>query len=116
MDTNKEMNLIDTIGFDDSNNDVDLKIIADLVNKLKNNVDYINTFMITINGQTSRIDGSLVAMINYFEDMFGKEFWKQTIIVFTRLQMDERSVRRRRGINKKNDEDMAEEYIKDLQK
>ena len=66
------VNVIDTIGFDfDPNNDTDVRIIAELVSKLKNNCDYVNLFGIAVNGQAPRIDGSLVAMIKIFEEMFG---------------------------------------------
>ena len=34
-----------------------------------------------------RLDGSLPGMNNIFEEMFGQEFWKQTVMVFTRLSM-----------------------------
>ena len=34
-----------------------------------------------------RWDGSLSGMNNIFEEMFGEEFWKQTVMVFTRLSM-----------------------------
>ena len=61
------LSLIDTIGFDDPDNDTDIKIIAELVDKLKNNVDFVNLFIIAVNGQEPRLDGSLVAMIKIFE-------------------------------------------------
>ena len=76
------VNVIDTIGFDDPKNDTDMKIIAELVSKLKNNCDYVNLFGIAVNGQSPRLDGSLVAMIRIFEEMFGEQFWKQCVLIF----------------------------------
>ena len=66
---NKErlVSLIDTIGFDDPNNDTDIKIIAELVDKLMNKCDKIHLFIIAVNGQAPRLDGSLVAMITIFQ-------------------------------------------------
>jgi len=66
---NKErlVSLIDTIGFDDPNNDTDVKIIAELVDKLMNNCDKVHLFIIAVNGQAPRLDGSLVAMIKIFQ-------------------------------------------------
>ena len=67
---NKEwpISLIDTIGFDDPDKDDDAKIIAELVLKLK------NLFVIAVNGQNPRLDGSLLEMIRIFEGMFGQDF------------------------------------------
>ena len=66
---NKErlVSLIDTIGFDDPDNDTDSKIIAELVDKLINNCNKIHLFVIAVNGQSPRMDGSLVAMLKIFK-------------------------------------------------
>jgi len=114
-DYSQPLSLIDTIGFNDPTKNEDAEIIADLVTKLKNKVDYINTFVIAVNGTDPRLDGSLIAMIKIFEEMFGKEFWKQTLIVFTKLQMSKSSIKRREKTNKKKDFELAQGYIKDLQ-
>ena len=53
------ISLIDTIGFDDPDNDTDIKIIADLVDKLVNECDFVHQFIIAVNGQAPRMDGSL---------------------------------------------------------
>ena len=47
-DKSRPISIIDTIGFDDPNNDVDAVIIADLVAKLKNkvNVYWTNSYLI----------------------------------------------------------------------
>jgi len=108
--------LIDTMGFDDPTRDVDAVIIGELVATLKERVDFVNTFVIAINGQHPRLDGSLITMIRIFEGMFGEEFWNQTLIAFTRLPKDKSSVKRReRGNDGKTDDDMAKDYISVLQ-
>ena len=62
-DRMKPISIIDTIGFGDPNNDTDATIISDLVVKLKNNCDYVNLFLITVNGQDPRLDGSLIGTL-----------------------------------------------------
>ena len=114
-DKSRPISVIDTIGFDDPKNDLDAVIIADLVSKLKNQVDYINTFVIAVNGQNPRLDGSLIGMIRIFEKMFGKDFWQQTLLVFTRLPMDKKSISRREKKTKQTDAQLAKHYLQVLQ-
>ena len=66
-DRSKPISMIDTIGFDDPNNDTDAVVISDLVVKLKGQCDYINLFLITVNGQEPRLDDSLIAMLKVRE-------------------------------------------------
>ena len=109
------MNVIDTIGFDDPKNDTDVRIIAELVSKLKNNCDYVNLFGIAVNGQAPRIDGSLVAMIKIFEEMFGRAFWNQCVLLFTRVSMNEYAKKKRERLNKKSDNELATEYVGEVE-
>ena len=53
-DKERMINLIDTIGFDDPNNDTDVTIIAELVEKLVNKCDKVHQFIIAVNGQSPR--------------------------------------------------------------
>jgi len=108
----RPLSLIDTIGFDDPNNDTDVKIIAELVDKLKNSCDHVNVFAIAVNGQAPRLDGSLVAMIKIFEEMFGEQFWNQCVLIFTRVRMDKKEKRMRLKNTGKSDDDIAKEYLK----
>ena len=43
------VNLIDTMGSNNPNNNADIKIIAELVSALKNEADYVNLFTIAVN-------------------------------------------------------------------
>ena len=70
------LSLIDTIGFDDPEKDADAEIISELVIKLRDNCDHVNLFIIAVNGQNPRLDGSLIGMIRIFEGMFGEGFWR----------------------------------------
>ena len=110
------MNVIDTIGFDDPDNDTDVKIIAELVSQLKNNCDFVNLFGIAVNGQSPRLDGSLVAMIAIFEEMFGEQFWNQCVLLFTRITMNGADKKRRAKVTKKSDNDRAKEYAREVEK
>merc|ERR550532_499110 len=115
-DREKPVNVIDTIGFDDPKNDTDVRIIAELVSKLKNNCDYVNLFGIAVNGQAPRLDGSLVAMIKIFEEMFGEGFWKQCVLLFTRIPMSKSDKKKRARLTKKSDEERSAEYVKEVEK
>ena len=115
-DKSKPISIIDTIGFDDPKNDADANIISELVLKLQNHCDHVNLFLIVINGQNPRLDGALMGMIRIFEGMFGEEFWHQALLVFTRLPMDKKAVRKRNNITKKTDDDLAKAYLKTLEK
>ena len=110
------VNVIDTIGFDDPKNDTDVKIITELVSKLKNNCDYVNLFGIAVNGQAPRLDGSLVAMIRIFEEMFGQGFWNQCVLLFTRISMNDYAKKKRGKLNKKSDNELATEYVREVEK
>ena len=44
--------------------------------------------------------------------MFGMKFWKQAVIVFTRLKMDAYNVEQRERVNKRTDAQLAADYIK----
>ena len=61
--------MIDTMGFDDPSKDHDAEIIAELVHKLHKGCDYVHLFVIAVNGQNPRLDGSLVSMTKIFEGM-----------------------------------------------
>ena len=108
----KPISLIDTIGFDDATKKDDAAIIAELVDKLNNECDHVNLFMIAINGQAPRLDGSLLTMIKIFEGMFTEKFWQQTVLVFTRISQDPKTKKKRETNNKMTDEEYGQEYIK----
>ena len=51
------MSLTDTIGFDDPKRGTDALIILNLMIKLKTKCDFVNVFVIAVNGQDRRLDG-----------------------------------------------------------
>ena len=112
-DQKKPVSLIDTMGFDDPTKDHDAKIIDELVAKLKTRCDYVHMFVLAVNGQSPRLEGSLLTMIKILEGMFTKQFWNQTVLVFTRMPMNLRDKEKReKKINKKTDEEFAADFIK----
>ncbi|XP_075254518.1 uncharacterized protein LOC142345937 [Convolutriloba macropyga] len=115
-DRERPISIIDTFGFSDPGNHEDVGVISDLVIKLRENCDYVNLFAIVVNGQNPRLDGSLVGMISIFEEMFGNQFWKQVVVIFSRLTMDESNVARRARSSKMTDAEMAEKYLKSVEK
>ena len=115
-DQERPISLIDTMGFDDPDRDTDIKIIAELVTTLKNNCSNVNLFGIAVNGQSPRLDGSLVAMIKIFEEMFRGAFWKQCVLIFTRMPMNEKEKERRLKAQRKSDDEFAKDYVREVEK
>ena len=105
---------LDTVGYDDPNKNTSKYTIAELVATLKKRVDFINTFLIAVNGTNKRIDASLVHTLHLFQQMFGKGFWNQSILVFTHLPMDETAARKRKKANKMTDDEWAQAYLREL--
>jgi len=116
-DPDRPLSIIDTIGFDDPTKDHDAKIIAELVLRLQEDCDYINTFVMAVNGQNPRLDGSLLEMIRIFERMFTDKFWDQMVVVFTRLHMDQSSKQRRfEESDNITDDTIAQDYLAEVEK
>ena len=44
--------------------------------------------------------------------MFGKEFWKQAVVVFTRMPMDLKAKNKRFKNTKQTDDELARKYMK----
>ena len=51
-------------------------------------------------------------MLNIFEGMFDKDIWKQVVVVFTRVQMDNSNKYHRESVNQKTDDELAQDYVK----
>ena len=112
----KNLHSIDTIGSDDPDKNDDARIIGELVTRLKHRCDFVNLFIIAVNGQNPRLDGSLLGMIKIFEEIFGEAFWKQVVVLFTRMPMDGKSKRRRAKNNEQTDDQLAQEYMAEVAK
>merc|ERR1719278_958654 len=55
-------------------------------------------------------------MIKIFEQMFGDTFWKQCVLVFTRMPMNDVEKGRRKKSSKKSDDVFAKDYIAEVEK
>ena len=88
--------IIDTPGFGDNiQPDEEESRIEELVDVLKNDVQWVHVFVLTFNGESPRLTRSLRSMIKLFEKMFGNLFWNNAMFEVTRWAYDERSKRNR---------------------
>ena len=109
------VSVIDTVGFDGRNEkDKEAKAIYDLVADLKTKCDKIHLFLIVVNGSTRRVEGSLIAMLRLFEELFGEKFWKNVVIIINFLKMDRVSIAQRLENNGIDDKKLAESYVSEL--
>lgn len=102
FDKDGEFTLIDTPGMNDTEG-FDSLHLDGMVEHLKKIIVTLNAFVLTINGSNPRLDDSIKSMLKSFAEMFGVDYLKQTIIVFTRWPYDEKEVLRRKE-NKDSEE------------
>ena len=113
-DLKRPVTIIDTPGFDDPTKNQDAEIIANLVETLTQNFGGIHQILIAVNGTNPRLDGSMKAMISLFQGMFTERIWGHIGIVFTKIRMDKKEVRRREKQGKDYDQHFAREYVEGL--
>ena len=92
--TKPNITVIDTPGFGDIPEE-DEKTIKGLVEWLKNEIKFVDVFMIAIPKSENRLTNSMREMLGLFQQMFGDEFWNNTILVATMWPYDQRSIDRR---------------------
>ena len=107
--------IVDSPGFDDPKNESDAIIISDLVDELKQ-MKGVNQILIAVNGMNPRLDRSMQAMINIFQQMFSPKIWENIGIVFTHLVMDKKTKRKREGAALMTDVEHASEYVNEIKK
>lgn len=131
-DPNRPINIIDTQGFNDPgtagarNSDEDNMIINELMTKLTE-VESVNVFVVCINGTNCRLHQSLLYMLRLFERVFGHRlqnekpqedrsmFWDRVMVVFTNLEMSEKSIDRRKSTQKNlTDQEILKQNLIDL--
>ena len=106
--------VIDTPGFDDTRGkEYDHKHSQEMQQYLKDNYDSINIFLLLIKGSDTRFDDSLDRMLQWYEEIFGKDFWKHVVVEVTFWKHTEKAIKERKA-----DRDGLEEirYTKDVQK
>ena len=72
----------------------DSQNIAAMVEKLKE-LRFVNAFLLVLNSQYPRLDEPLRAMLNIFSDIFGKGFFSNVILVFTRWEYADKAEKKR---------------------
>ena len=87
--------VIDTPGFGDKPEE-DKKTIDGLVEWLRDYVKFVHVFMIAFPQGEERLTNSLREMLRQFQDIFGDEFWSNTILVATKWHYDQVAVNRRK--------------------
>ena len=87
--------VIDTPGFGDKPEE-DRKTIDGLVEWLRDHVKFVHVFMIAFPQGEERLTNSLREMLRQFQDIFGDEFWANTILVATKWHYNRVAVNRRK--------------------
>ena len=83
--------VVDTPGFGDSNNDDDL-LIEEMMDILANVVDHTNTFLLLFDGRETRFDASLQNMIQRMTMIFGRNWWNYLVIGVSFWAYDQNSI------------------------
>ena len=78
----QKFTVIDTPGFGDQLVEEE-KTIENLVTTLRDEIKYVNVFIIALKQTDNRMTNSLRSMISLFEKMFGKKFWDNVILEAT---------------------------------
>ena len=102
----KPFTICDTPGLNDPNGQ-DSSNVFNLVTKLKE-VKSVDAFIVALNGQCPRLDNGIKDMLLLFKNIFGENFYKNIIIVFTRWSFDKRSQHRRSEIGLIEDDHSSE--------
>ena len=77
------VSLIDTVAFDPQDRKGNSKIIADLVNRLKSDCDFVNLIGLCLDGQDPFLDESHTSVLGVLKEMFGEGFWEHCVVIFT---------------------------------
>ena len=101
--------IIDTPGLQDTENRTCLftREIGEAVDKLGE----IDAFFLVFKGVTTRLTPVVREQLNIFQQLFGKDFWRRTIIQNTFWPHDKKA-RRRREKNKRTEETVRNEILR----
>ena len=101
--------VIDTPGLQDTENRTCIftREIGDAVKQLGE----IDAFFLLFKGDTTRLTPVVREQLNIFQQLFGKHFWRKTIIEITFWPHDKKS-RRRRKRNRRDEETVRNEIIR----
>ena len=82
---------MDTPGFGDSNEE-DGVLIDAMVTALKDDIKTTNGFVILLNGQEDRYNNFMQQMLREILMIFGRGFWDNAILGFSRWKFDQSSI------------------------
>ena len=89
------IHLIDTPGLNNEDSGGDNYNIDQMVDYLKE-ADYVNVFLLVINGCNPRFDNSLISMLKVFQRMFGKKFLQDNaVLAISKWPFDKKSIKKR---------------------
>ena len=117
-DPNKLVSIIDTAGFDSSGDDPigDAESVGELERKLTTKCDHINLFLMVVNGESPKLKRSLLTMIRTLTKLFSQKFWDHVALVFTRLSMDNKTMKKRlKNKGGRTDETVAVDYMAEVE-
>ena len=108
-----DVTVIDTKGFDDSNNGIDEDTVADFIASLKLRSAVVNAFGISIHDIT--LDGPIVKMMKLFACIFGRpQFFQHCILIFTKCSMNKDKMKLREKNRGQCDDVFAKTFVKKL--
>jgi len=99
--------IIDTPGLGDEV-DEDRETVVQMVQKLKEEIKFMNAFVILFNGQKPRINAEMKRMIRLFENIFGHKFWPNVIFAVSRWSYAAHQVKARKETGDTEKEWIAE--------
>jgi len=103
----EEITVIDTPGFGDEMEE-EVRTINGIVDVLKN-MTYVNVFVICVRESDNRLNRAMEGMLNTFQKMFGKGFWKNVVIETTFWNHHSANVKKRLGTKDENGQPKTEE-------
>jgi len=74
----KPVTIIDTPGFGDTIA-ADGKTVNQMVKTLKEEIKFLNTFVLLFNSKSKRFTLEMKNMISRFQDIFGDHFWSNVV-------------------------------------
>ena len=78
-----------------------------MVDRLKGEIRQVNSFLLVMNGASSRLDENLKAMLKLFTGIFSNRMWRNTLVIVTHWPYDDKSLKNRQSTGKNESERVA---------
>ena len=72
--------MIDTPGLGEEDIKKEVKLMYEIVDKLKNRVKLVHVFIIVLNGEKTVLEGKEETLIRIFTKIFGKQIWNNVML------------------------------------